>query len=135
MTSNLLPLPISLVVCKDGSCGDVFACYSSRIGHVVGPSCTEGFSCDGARISSADRSCTTGYSCENSRFLNVDFINSCNANKACQRAQLSDAQVTELIDCCNDEDEQCRLLIGANAIYRDGCVSYMYLLLIASFAK
>ena len=94
-------------MCKDNSCSsDTFACTVATIPYVVGPSCTGVRSCSGAQIGSVDSSCRGPSSCANAQLSDVDLINSCNKEHACQSANGTEA-ITELIDCCNEEDRQC----------------------------
>ena len=114
----------SFVVCRDGSCGNNIACLNANIGHVVGPSCTgQQFSCTGATIGSVDSSCKDIGSCASTQLSGVDLINSCNADSSCGGAN-GNGEIAELIDCCNDDDYQCRSKDGLD-IVNAGCVSYM----------
>jgi len=89
---------------------------------VVGPSCTDEFSCRDAQIGSVDSSCRDPVSCFQAQLSGVDLINSCNDNLACKDTARGGA-FDELIDCCN-EDDQCKDKDGLDII-NAGCVSYM----------
>ena len=118
----------SFVVCKDGSCsGDDndYACLGATIGSVVGPSCQDEFSCYRAQIGSVDSSCKASSSCIYAQLSDVDLINSCNKEDACAFTNGNEA-FDDLIDCCNDEVEQCKDDVGAD-IVAAGCVSYCLL--------
>jgi len=117
----------SFVVCKDGSCGGGSggACFDATIPYVVGPSCTGGSSCQSAKIGSADSSCNNFGSCNSAQLSGVDLINSCNNLQLVCFNTIYD-EVTELIDCCNDDNSQCKDKVGAN-IVAAGCVSYCLL--------
>jgi len=58
------------------------------------------------------------------------LINSCNDNIAC-KATARDGAFDELIDCCNDDNSQCKDKDGLDII-NAGCVSYVnvYLMLV-----
>jgi len=120
----------SFVVCKDGSCtGADDSCRGATIPYVVGPSCTGtegGVSCTGATIGSVDSSCNADFgSCISAQLSGVDLINSCNAQISCNAAN-ANGEIAELIDCCNDVDSQCQVLLGRINIVAaggPGCVS------------
>ena len=110
------------VVCRDGSCVGS-ACLNANIGHVVGPSCTGGYSCTGATIGSVDSSCNDEDSCNSAQLSGVDLINSCNKVAACIAVN-GNGVFDELINCCNDAALQCYNDVGFD-IVNAGCVSYM----------
>ena len=131
----------SFVVCKDGSCsGGSDVCYDAEIDYVVGPSCTDVASCLGAEIGSVDLSCKDEDSCRGAQLGGVDLINSCNKDSSCKDTDVNGVGVfDELIDCCNDIDEQCKDKEGLG-IVNAGCVSYMctvllLLLIVSLFVK
>ena len=97
----------SFVVCKDGSCNGPDSCLVATIGSVVGPSCVGSDACFSAKLSG------------------VDLINSCKATVSCNAANANE-QIAELIDCCNDVDNQCQGEVGRIDIVAAGgpsCVS------------
>jgi len=91
---------------------------------VVGPSCTGFFSCSGATIGSVYKSCRGDYSCLSAELSGVDLINSCNKELSCE-ATNRDGAFTELIDCCNDDNSQCKDKDGLDIVDAGGpsCVS------------
>ena len=123
----LLLLSNTCEVCKDRSCtGNRRSCREANIDYVVGPSCRQSDSCRSARIGSVDSSCTSFGSCTNARLSGVDLINSCNEVRACGGNIDGNGEIAELINCCNDESEQCRGEVGRIEIVAAGgssCVS------------
>ena len=116
------------LVCRDGSCSSSgsSACLNAEIDYVVGPSCTDVASCLGAEIGSVDLSCKDEDSCRGAQLGGVDLINSCNKDSSCKDTDVNGVGVfDELIDCCNDIDEQCKDKEGLD-IVNAGCVSYIY---------
>jgi len=98
------------------------SCYQAIIGS-ADSSCNGNGSCRDAQIGSVDSSCTGLGSCVNAQLSGVDLINSCNKVRSCRNTN-GEGAFTELIDCCNDEVEQCRAEYG-NDIVADGCVSHI----------
>ena len=88
-------------------------------------SCTGPASCYHAEIGSAVLSCTEEYSCNEAQLSGADLIKSCNNFRSCDIVG-GDGAFNELIDCCNDMDEQCRDLVGYEIVKAGGatCVSY-----------
>jgi len=68
-------------------------------------------------------SCRGRFSCLFAQLSGVDLINSCNKKDSCAFSNGND-EVTGLIDCCNDEEEQCQDKEGLD-IVNAGCVSYV----------
>jgi len=133
LITHLLLFFSTCEVCKDGSCssgGGGGACYGGTIPYVIGPSCTGDGSCDGAIIGSVDSSCKETASCLSAQLSDVDLINSCNDNNACQSVN-GDRAFDELIDCCNDNN-QCKDKDELD-IVAAGCVSCVRVLLTLSF--
>ena len=109
-------------MCKDNSCSDNLACRDATIPYVVGPSCSGYSSCFVAEIGSVDSSCKVSFSCADAQLSGVDLLSSCNKVFACR--ETNGDGVTELIDCCNDEDGQCFDKEGLDIVEK-GCVSHM----------
>ena len=109
-------------MCRDGSCSGENSCEGANIDYVVGPSCTDGYSCRDAEIGSVVASCNDRDSCTDAQLSGVDLIISCNAEDACNSA-IGAGVITELVDCCN-VDGQCEDKDGLD-IVNAGCVSYM----------
>jgi hypothetical protein len=61
-------------------------------------------------------------SCFQAQLGNVDLINSCNDRGACRDTN-RDGAFDELIDCCNDVNNQCEDKEGLDTV-NAGCVSY-----------
>jgi len=113
----------------DSSCNAFASCSLATIGS-ADSSCKDDSSCNNANIGSVDSSCNDNASCLRAQLSGVDLINSCNDNIAC-KATARDGAFDELIDCCNDDNSQCKDKDGLDII-NAGCVSYVnvYLMLV-----